>query len=577
MERNTHNTKRSLLGLCLCALALLAGCQRYPYRARILDSGVLPPPPGTPVYPTPAPTLAPVPGTTLPPATSVTPALPPATVPPATLPGTTGIVLRKTGPTQATVGALVTYRIEVTNSGAAARGVAVSDQIMPGLSYASSVPPATSSEGQLQWQLGDLPAGATRTIDVSFRAERSGIYNNCAVARTADGQTSQDCASTTVLVPELEVRMSVVAAQPIVVGQEVTFQITVTNRSNLPAGGLLITDRFDPGLDHAVAESPIEKDLELLPPGQSRTIGVTFRVTRAGELCNSVDLSGEGGIRGSARACINAVPPDAARPPQQPVPQQPPAQSPEPPRQPPAGQRPSVSVKMSGPTTQDVEKVAEFFVDITNDGDTPLTNLTITDSYDPSLYPVQATDGYRWEGEKLIWTFPNLAVGKTLRLQLNCKCLSTAEKACNRVTVFSKEGAQGEAEACLAIRRNVSQLEVEINDLADPVAMEKQFTYVIDVTNKGQTADQRISVLVILPPEMSLVRLGTSGPSRDYGVDGQNVRFAPLAELKAGETATYRVRVSPKQQGQFRVEVVLKSDGMPEPVTVEEMTTVTRP
>lgn len=597
MKLHTYNAARVFLPLCLAML--VAGCcgRQFAYRARVI-SNAAPPVIAGPPFPTPTPIMPeaqPVPVTPTPlPSMPLAP-MPlqpaplqplPETSPPAALPatpqpsiiqprtalgGSTGIVLEKVGPAQATVGALITYKIEVQAANAGARDVVVTDQITPGLGYTSSNPPAAMAGNQLEWRLGDLRGGELKTIEVSFRAEQAGVFNNCAVARTAEGQTSQDCASTAVLMPELEVRVAPVGPDTVSVGDNVTFQITVTNRSNLPATGLVISDRFDTGLTHEAAASPIEKELGQLAGGQSESIGVTFRVTQPGRLCNRVEVRSESGVRGAAEGCVTAVmsqlgpPPGAVAPPPATEPNE-------------ATTRGGVQVKVSGPvTTYQIDAVAEFFIDLTNNGEAPLTNVTVTATFDPGLKPTQATDEYTFEDGNLSWNFATLPAGRTRRLQVNCRCLKPAAKACTYVKVTTQEGATTAGEGCVEVVRGLSQLEAKVSSLTNPVAINSQVTVEIRLNNRGDGPDQNVAVLVVLPPELTFVQLGTFAPANrsTFRGEGQNVRFQPVAEIAAGETLTFRVRAKAVQAGEAKVEVKLRSEGIPQQQTVEHIITVT--
>lgn len=581
-------TRHNLVLITLGAAVLVAGCHmpRYAYRARVID-GALPPPPvvGAP-FPSPVPVMpdaqaAPVQPAPIQPA----PLQPlPETSPPAALPATpqpsiiqprsalasTGLVLEKVGPAQATVGALVTYTIEVQAASGGARDVVVIDQLTPGLSYTSSTPPAAMAGNQLEWRMGDFGPSERRTIEVAFRAEQAGVFNNCAVARTAEGQTSQDCASTAVLVPGLEVRVAPVGRDTVMVGEPVTFEITVTNRSNLPAAGLVISDRFDPGLTHEAAASPIEKELGPLAGGQSATIGVTFRVTQPGRLCNHVEVRGESGIRGAADGCVTAVTPQSEPSPAAAIP--PPTTVA--PAQPAA--RAGLQVKVSGPTApQQIDAIAEFFIDLANNGETALTNVTVSATFDRSLKPTQATDDYTFEDERLSWTFDALPAGKTRRLQVNCRCLGAAAKACTQVKATSGEGVAAAGEACVEIRGGESKLETEVFSLTNPVAIGSDVSYEIRVTNKGDGPDRNVALLVVVPPQMAVTRVGTFGPRTTYDLDNRGfVRYKPVDEIAAGETLTFRVRARAQLAGEATLEAILKSDGQPQQKTVEHKVTI---
>jgi uncharacterized repeat protein (TIGR01451 family) len=87
----------------------------------------------------------------------------------------------------------------------------------------------------------------------------------------------------------------------------VTFEVVITNAGKTPARGLVIIDRFDPGLEHAVGQSPIERSLKDLEPGQSQRMGLVFRVTRSGRLSHTVEVATGATVLTSARASLSAV------------------------------------------------------------------------------------------------------------------------------------------------------------------------------------------------------------------------------------------------------------------------------
>ena len=111
---------------------------------------------------------------------------------------------------------------------------------------------------------------------------------------------SKDCVSTSVAVPSVDVEIQ--GPKQATVGDEVTFTVVVTNRGASPTGRLLIKDRFDAGLEHAVAQSPIERDLgdPIAPgtrgpgsgatPGVSRAAGALRRGRRRFELGRVLSL-----------------------------------------------------------------------------------------------------------------------------------------------------------------------------------------------------------------------------------------------------------------------------------------------
>ncbi|MEN6450641.1 MAG: hypothetical protein ABFC96_09135, partial [Thermoguttaceae bacterium] len=221
------------------------------------------------------------------------------------------------GPPSATVGATLTYQIEVCNPGdLPAKGVTVTDLPSDGLTFLGADPRAESAGRQLQWRLGDLGARQRRLINVQFRAEKAGSVTNRCDAVAAEGLRASHSAATTIgafaqAVASLDVQIT--GPQQAAVGDEIRFRITVTNRGPAAAKGLVMRDRFDPGLMHGTdREQTIEKsDLRDLAPGESFSVQLALRVTRPGQLRNTVEVTATNAARACAQACLTAVTPAA--------------------------------------------------------------------------------------------------------------------------------------------------------------------------------------------------------------------------------------------------------------------------
>lgn len=463
--------------------------------------------------------------------------------------GEADLAVRMTGPTEIAPGSNVTYRVNVTNSSVRPAGqVSISNPIPPGMTFVSSNPPVSPVGNRIEYRLPELQSGQTEQLEFTLRADQPGSMTNCTTARAADGRTATDCVTTTVVASALDVRIN--GPREALVGEEVTFEVQVTNRGNQPAQGLVVVDRFDTGLEHQISASPIERDLETIPPGQTRRVAVTFRVRQPGRLCNRAEIRGGGVVRGTAEACVDAF--EAQR-----------------------GQRANLAVRKSGPTRAVAGGKAEFLIDVTNNGPGPVTNLRITDTYDPSLEPIEATDGYTTSAGSIVWGIDRLPVGKTVRLQVNCRCRQAAGRACNRVMVTTAEGSRADDEICVEISPASGGLELVVTDLRDSVQVGRELTYEIVVRNTRRTPDQRIALTVTAPPEMTPVRIGTGGPQEtQFTIDGRTIRFEPVREMRAGESLRYEVRMRAERPGEVRLRAVLSSAGSVTPIVQEETTTI---
>ena len=516
------------------------------------------------------------------------------------------LTVSKVGPATAAVGATLTYRIEVSNSGdLPAKEVTASDEVPDALAFVSATPSPVVNGKRLQWQLGELGPGQRRVLEATFRAVQAGSVVNCAELSAAGGIRASQCATTTIVAPTLDLRVT--GPEQVAVGGQVTFQIVVTNWSQVPATGLTIKDRFGDGLEHVVARSPIERSLKDLAPGQSQRVDVTFTATRAGQLCHTVEISATDGVRATAQGCVTAVatsnaPPPAA-PPGPAVPPGPTAPPPGPAVQSAPSAQPPLSsplaVRETGPQQATVGQLVDFSSDVTNISAQTVTNVRVVHDMDAAMLPEMATDGYHVEGNSLVWTIPSLPPNTPVHLRVQGRCKKAAPRACSHVSAMVAGSGPAEDQVCLEIlaaapgpgpapaviakpapgpapaQTKPDGLTLTIADLNNPVAAGKEVTYLVRVTNQGTAADNQIVLTATAPAGTTIAPLGTSGPDPTrYNIVNQVVRFDPVGELKSGQTLVYRIRIQTGQSGSIRMHVEVTSRNHPAPVTGEKATDI---
>lgn len=476
-----------------------------------------------------------------------------------------GLWIDQTGPSEATVGTTLTYRIVVRNpSDLTAKGLVVTENIPTGLTLVGSTPQPQVAGNALTWVLGDLAGGQSRQIELTFQANSAAVVNSCSTVRSADGSSAQDCAVTTITSPSVE--LTLVGPPQATVNEEITFVANITNRGSQAVGNLTLVDRFEPGLRHEQAGSgPIEnRDLGTLAPGETRRVNVRLRVLQPGRWCNTMELTGDNGVRTSAQACVTAVAAPTGTPPVVvPPPSNPPV----------AGNAPQLVVRKSGPTRAAVGEKVLFTILVENRGNVPATNVKVLDNYDAQfLNALQASDGWQRAGNDIFWTLPTLPPNYSYKREVEAVCIAAGQNVCNRVTVTTQEGTRQDAQACLEITGTRAPLSVSIFEPRDPVSNGQEAAYDVRVTNNSPVSDREVLVVVTLPEQM------TPAPSTgqtQYALNGRTMRFAPVAELRAGETLTYQIRGTARQPidaAQFRVDVT--SAASPQPITATETTRI---
>ena len=150
---------------------------------------------------------------------------------------TSTILIEKSVPSEVILGQPFDYTITVTSLVShALTDVGVSDSLPNGLTIQSSDPAANeTSGGTTLWVLGDLPPGASRTINVRAIANQNGEFTYC--ARVSYDQLA--CTKTRVVEPALQLTKTgpaeVLSCEPIM------YTVTVSNNGTGHARNVVVT------------------------------------------------------------------------------------------------------------------------------------------------------------------------------------------------------------------------------------------------------------------------------------------------------------------------------------------------
>lgn len=242
---------------------------------------------------------------------------------------TPGLTVNAIGTSSVAADGTISYRIAVTNGGdLMTRGVALNFAPPQGVTLLNSAPAAQAFGQNYQWRLGDLPPGTTTLVELNCRAAVSASVRSVFKATSTDGLSTEGRTTTEVFTNALSVKMT--GPETAAVGSEVKFLIDVTNTGPSTLTNLVASDTFEPGLtERSGASSPAVRALPgALEPGQTTSFALTFVVSEAGRLSHRLDVTAEGGHRGSARSfVIGTQPVIAPAPPARTTPTPPPRTS----------------------------------------------------------------------------------------------------------------------------------------------------------------------------------------------------------------------------------------------------------
>lgn len=157
--------------------------------------------------------------------------------------------ITKTGPSTLYIGRDATYTITVKNSGnGVAKNATVVDAVPAGTTFQSATEGGAVAAGSVKWNLGDLAAGASKTMTVTLNSGSATEIRNSATVSSVCCQAASANAVTAVSgVPAIVIEL-VDSPDPIEVGGETTFTIVITNQGNKADSNVKAVFKLAPGL-----------------------------------------------------------------------------------------------------------------------------------------------------------------------------------------------------------------------------------------------------------------------------------------------------------------------------------------
>lgn len=249
------------------------------------------------------------------------------------VPKTAGqLTVIKMAPAKQGMGVPIFYSITVTNSGRIPlRDVEVDDMLPPNASFVQN---SADNNGQLQgpeskklqWRLGMMQPGDTRTVTFKVRPNQEGTYLNVASAHAQDedGQRvqSKDSTTTTIVSGMATIYMEVKDTNdPVLIGGDnkglTTYTILVRNTGNAAATNIRVIGDVPPGMVVTHVGPSQTMDAPDFQVGMQRVNFASFNLLPRQERTFSIDVRAEKPNLYKFRATLTSDILDPAKPPLQ--------------------------------------------------------------------------------------------------------------------------------------------------------------------------------------------------------------------------------------------------------------------
>jgi len=447
-------------------------------------------------------------------------------------PQSPALQLTKRAPEEVRVGRNATFTMIIKNTGnVLARKVQVFDIVPNGTRFVAAQPSIQpDNDGQLVWDLGDIPAGNERVIQLQLIPESEGEIGSVASV------TFAALASVRTLATQPKIKLTHNVAEQVLLSNKFTVQLKIENEGTGIAEGLSLEADLPTNLKCA-AGSQIVATIDRLQPGASKMINLPLQAIEPGQanLQLRVISEDEEIIQQELGIVVTA---------------------------------PQLQVSISGPTKRYIERQARYVLKVENIGNASATNLDLV---------AQLPKGFRFNGtgqkgqydasrHAVLWSLEELAAGIAAEVELDILPVDMGAQAL-RFQVAADLNAQAQTETTVNVE-GLSELSFTISDDNDPVEVEGETNYSIKVSNNGTRADAQVQLVVELPKGAELV--GDPDAPVQCSLNGNQMIFAPLPSMKAKDTVEYQFTIRWTVEGQQNVRALVTSQNRSVPVTKEE-------
>jgi hypothetical protein len=109
---------------------------------------------------------------------------------------------------------------------------------------------------------------------------------------------------------------------------------------------------------------------------------------------------------------------------------------------------------------------------------------------------------------------------------------------------------------------------------ANPIKVGAETSFVITVSNAGPNPERKVTLMVKIPDLMQYVEGEQQNPTKVSVVDGQTIRFEPIAQLAAGEHLTFEIRAKASRAGDATLHAEVTSPTTMQPVAADAKVTI---
>jgi len=445
-----------------------------------------------------------------------------------------GIVqLDKTVPKEVELNKTFDYFINITNlTETMLSDIVVNEELSDNFEFTRANPAARKEENKLVWEIKSLGPKASKRITIYGLATNADPLEHCTTVETP---LIPACSDIRIVQPRLELMRT--SPAEVLLCEPIPVVFVVTNSGTGSVQDVKIVDTLPAGLRTIDGKSTLVLDVGTLMEGQSRQFSAELRAAQTGKYVSKAVASSAAGLSAESSETTTIV------------------------------SLPALTIKNNGPRRAYLGRIVTYEITVANRSDIPAKNTVIEDSIPEGVTSIEASEGARLSGSKLVWELGTLAPNsnKNVRVSYVPTKAGTLTNGAT-ATAYCSEAVTASVKTVIS---GISAMSLEVVDIDDPVKIGDHTTYVISVTNQGSAAATNVCIACILENNVQYV---SSAGATAGSIEGQVVKFFPLSSLEPKTKAAWRVVVAAVKPGDVRFKVIMNVDQLIRPVEETEST-----
>ncbi len=411
--------------------------------------------------------------------------------------------------------------------------VLVRVRVPAGVTVAIAEPKAEVENNILAWELNTLKAGQEKNLQMKLVAQAKGD----AAPQAWVTFTGSSVTSFKVREPKLTIKTS--APEKVMIGDVAAFTITVSNPGDGSSEKVKIHAHLSDGLEHARAPK-VDFDIGDLAAGDTRSVTLICGTKTGGMQHCEASAAPDCGLKSQDTANVDVI-------------------------------MPRLDLALEGPGLRYLERKAIYSLKVTNPGDAPATNVTVSDVVPAGFKVLAASDGGRhdFSTRAVSWFLGEVGPGQTREVKLEVQAINAGEHK-HKATAVGARGLRSEADKVTKVE-GVSAIMVEMVDTEDPVEVNGDTAYEVRITNTGSKAETDIKLTAVVPDKEEFK--DAQGPAK-YHAEGKTIVFDPIEQLAPHADALFRINVKAKEQGVVYFKIDVSSTNLVQPVEKTESTRI---